>query len=177
MARCARIVTPSREQAGCTDEGRRRQSECVHGLRCRQIAGARISNCLLADLLRQLIYTPLTGYAEVNDAERLSQDPTFRLIGSRKIWGAWGSVDLPLAIVRDRGADKRLESGADDNRWQNSVCHWTFRKIGSPTIASEPGLVAGQAVRRLFPLKSFWPASVLVTEICTDLCRDPSTGV
>jgi len=27
-----------------------------------------------------------TGYEEVNDAERLSHDPTFRLIGSAKIW-------------------------------------------------------------------------------------------
>ena len=28
----------------------------------------------------------MAGYEDVNDAERLSQDPTFRLIGSRKIW-------------------------------------------------------------------------------------------
>jgi hypothetical protein len=28
----------------------------------------------------------LAGYEDVNDAERLSQDPTFRLIGSEKIW-------------------------------------------------------------------------------------------
>jgi len=40
----------------------------------------------LADLLRQSIYSRLAGYADVNDAQRLSQDPTFRLIGSRKIW-------------------------------------------------------------------------------------------
>src|SRR5712692_4338226 len=39
-----------------------------------------------ADLLRQSIYSRLAGYEDVNDAERLSQDPTFRLIGSRKIW-------------------------------------------------------------------------------------------
>jgi len=40
----------------------------------------------LSDLLRQSIYSRLAGYEDVNDAERLSQDPTFRLIGSRKIW-------------------------------------------------------------------------------------------
>ena len=40
----------------------------------------------LADLLRQSIYSRLAGYEDVNDAERLSQDPTFRLIGSSKIW-------------------------------------------------------------------------------------------
>jgi len=40
----------------------------------------------LADLLRQSVYSRLSGYEDVNDAERLSQDPTFRLIGSEKIW-------------------------------------------------------------------------------------------
>ena len=40
----------------------------------------------LADLLRQSIYGRMAGYEDVNDAERLAQDPTFRLIGSEKIW-------------------------------------------------------------------------------------------
>ena len=40
----------------------------------------------LADLLRQSIYSRLAGYEDLNDAERLSQDPAFRLIGSQKIW-------------------------------------------------------------------------------------------
>ena len=40
----------------------------------------------LPDLLRQSIYSRLAGYEDLNDAERLSQDPTFRLIGSEKIW-------------------------------------------------------------------------------------------
>ncbi len=40
----------------------------------------------LADLLRQSVYSRLAGYEDVNDAERLAQDPTFRLIGSEKIW-------------------------------------------------------------------------------------------
>lgn len=44
----------------------------------------------LPDLLRQSIYSRLAGYENLNDAERLSQDPTFRLIGSEKF--------------RDRGA-------------------------------------------------------------------------
>jgi hypothetical protein len=39
----------------------------------------------LADLLRQSVYSRLAGYEDVNDAERLSQDPTLRLIGSEKI--------------------------------------------------------------------------------------------
>jgi len=40
----------------------------------------------LADLLRQAVYSRLAGYEDMNDAERLSHDPTFRLIGSEKIW-------------------------------------------------------------------------------------------
>src|SRR5665811_2269738 len=40
----------------------------------------------LPDLLRQSVYSRLAGYEDLNDAQRLSQDPTFRLIGSEKIW-------------------------------------------------------------------------------------------
>ncbi len=39
-----------------------------------------------ADLLRQSVYSRLAGYEDLNDAERLSQDPAFRLIGSEKVW-------------------------------------------------------------------------------------------
>jgi hypothetical protein len=40
----------------------------------------------LADLFRQSVYSRIAGYEDVNDAERLSQDPAFRLIGSEKVW-------------------------------------------------------------------------------------------
>ena len=39
-----------------------------------------------ADLLRQSVYSRLAGYEDLNDAERVSADPTFRLIGSKKLW-------------------------------------------------------------------------------------------
>jgi hypothetical protein len=39
-----------------------------------------------ADLLRQSVYSRLAGYEDLDDAERLSQDPAFRLIGSEKVW-------------------------------------------------------------------------------------------
>jgi hypothetical protein len=39
----------------------------------------------LTDLVRQSIYSRLAGYEDVNDAQRLSQDPAFRLVGSRKV--------------------------------------------------------------------------------------------
>jgi Transposase DDE domain group 1 len=34
----------------------------------------------LPDLLRQSIYSRLAGYEDLNDAQRLAQDPTFRLM-------------------------------------------------------------------------------------------------
>ena len=39
----------------------------------------------IPDMLRQSSYSRLAGYEDLNDAERLSQDPNFRLIGSQKI--------------------------------------------------------------------------------------------
>src|SRR3974377_2370185 len=39
-----------------------------------------------AYLLRQSVYSRLAGYEDLNDAERLTQDPTFRLISSEKNW-------------------------------------------------------------------------------------------
>jgi len=37
-------------------------------------------------LLRQSVYSRLAGYEDLNDAERLSQNPTFRLINSERVW-------------------------------------------------------------------------------------------
>jgi hypothetical protein len=40
----------------------------------------------LADLFRQSAYCRLAGYEDLNDATRLASDPTFRLMGSKKVW-------------------------------------------------------------------------------------------
>jgi hypothetical protein len=40
----------------------------------------------LADLLRQSVHSRLAGYEDLNNAVRLSTDPTFRLIGSPRRW-------------------------------------------------------------------------------------------
>ena len=40
----------------------------------------------LPDLLQQSVYSRLAGYEDLNDAQRLSTDPTFRLIGSPTRW-------------------------------------------------------------------------------------------
>ena len=54
----------------------------------RHLTDARAENARFsfADLLRQSVYSRLAGYEDVNDAEQLSHDPTFQLIGSEKIW-------------------------------------------------------------------------------------------
>lgn len=38
----------------------------------------------VADLCRQSIYSRLAGYEDTNDAERLAEDPTFRMLASRE---------------------------------------------------------------------------------------------
>ena len=53
-----------------------------HLIDCR----AKNTQLPLADLLRQSVYSRMAGYEGVNDAERLTHDPTFRLIGSERIW-------------------------------------------------------------------------------------------
>jgi len=50
----------------------------------------------LADLLRQSVYSRLAGYEDLNDAARLSTDPTFRLIGSPKIWDRGAALTSTL---------------------------------------------------------------------------------
>ncbi len=50
----------------------------------------------LADLLRQSVYSRLAGYEDLNDAVRISADPTFRLIGSKKNWDRGGALTSRL---------------------------------------------------------------------------------
>ena len=50
----------------------------------------------LADLVRQSIYSRLAGYEDLNDAVRVSADPTFRLMGSKKNWDRGGALTSRL---------------------------------------------------------------------------------
>jgi hypothetical protein len=50
----------------------------------------------LADLLRQSVYSRLAGYEDLNNAARVSADPTFRLIGSNKNWDRGGALTSRL---------------------------------------------------------------------------------
>ena len=87
----------------------------------------------LADLLRQSIYSRLAGYEDVNDAERLSQDPTFRLIGSEKIWERGAALTSPVTVVRDRTADARREPcwfGSDQPGFDRQGGSYGCRRAG-----------------------------------------------
>jgi len=50
----------------------------------------------VTDLLRQSVYSRLAGYEDLNDAERLAADPTFRLISSQRIWGRGAALTSTL---------------------------------------------------------------------------------
>ena len=50
----------------------------------------------LADLLRQSVYSRLAGYEDLNDAVRVSADPTFCLIGSPARWDRGGALTSTL---------------------------------------------------------------------------------
>ena len=49
-----------------------------------------------ADLLRQSVYSRLAGYEDLTDAVRVSADPTFLLIGSKKNWDRGGALTSRL---------------------------------------------------------------------------------
>ena len=66
----------------------------------------------LADLLRQSVYSRIAGYEDVNDAA-LSQDPTFRLIGSEKVWDRGAALtSLPIQLQPGRPRDAAAPSGS-----------------------------------------------------------------
>src|SRR5262249_12225273 len=68
----------------------------------------RHSQFPLPALFRQSIYSRLAGYEDTNDAERLAEDPTFRMLAARAARDERGAhLDAPL--VRDRGPRGRAE--------------------------------------------------------------------
>jgi len=81
----------------------------------------------LPDLLRQSIYSRLAGYEDVNDAERLSQDPTFRLIDPKKIWERGAALPSRLHWFETEvlSQDENLEGLSRINReLSTEVCEF-----------------------------------------------------
>src|ERR1035438_981075 len=100
----------------------------------------------LPDLLRQSIYSRLAGYEDLNDAERLSQDPTFRLIGSEKIWdrGAalpsrlhWFETEVLTQAVNLRGLalmNRELIAKAERQEWTWRAGGEAKKKLRCPRV-------------------------------------------
>ena len=86
----------------------------------------------VTDLLGQSVYSRLAGYEDLNDAERLAADPTFRSDQLAEDLGPGRGADLDLALVRDRAADKGRESA------------WA---VGTPLISLESALVKNSLCR------------------------------
>jgi len=57
----------------------------------------------LADLLRQSVYGRLAGYEDLNDAERLAADPTFRRLVLPKGIDSWSLTSLQQRLVKTGG--------------------------------------------------------------------------
>ena len=55
----------------------------------------------LVGLLRQSVYSRLAGYEDTNDAERLAQDPTMRIIVGRR-----GGPERPAASTNTRAGSR-----------------------------------------------------------------------
>ena len=88
----------------------------------------------LADLLRQSIYSRLAGYEDVNDAERLSQDPTFRLIGSENIWERGAALTSRLQtfeteMLAEEGNFAGLARLNRELIGKAEAIHWQYRAV------------------------------------------------
>ena len=86
------------------------------------------------DLLRQSVYSRLAGYEDVNDAERLSQDPTFRLIGSEKIWHRGAALTSRLQTFETEmlAKEENFAGLARLNReliGKAEAIHWHYRTV------------------------------------------------
>jgi len=102
----------------------------------------------LADLLRQSVYSRIAGYEDVNDAEQLSQDPTFRLIGYEKIW------------ERKAALTSRLQSFETEMPWR-SQRRRPERKRTAEEQKPAAGciLITNWDLRSKFPLRRVLPVS------------------
>jgi Transposase DDE domain group 1 len=91
----------------------------------------------MADLLRQAVYSRLAGYEDVNDAERLAQDPTFRLMGSERIWERGAALTSRVQSFETELLTQKGTSPA----WPRSTGTWLG---GSDRFAAARGARHGQ---------------------------------
>jgi hypothetical protein len=88
---------------------------------------------LLADLLRQPVYSCIAGCEDVNGAERLSQHPAFRLIGSEETWDRGAALTSRLQTFETEMLDE------EENF--RSLAHSNRELIGKVEALDHPQLV------------------------------------
>ena len=81
-------------------------NECLQETR-----GGRNVQHRLVGLLRQSVYSRLAGYEDTNDAERLADDPTMRVVVGGPRHRQTGGERERHEPVRDRGAYPRRQRG------------------------------------------------------------------
>jgi hypothetical protein len=96
----------------------------------------------LADLLRQSVYSRLAGYEDVNDAERLSQDPTLRLIGSEKIWERGAALTSRICSGFISTAGKNLILSKALSIAGLAVSRWSVSQLAQPISPSANAFVS-----------------------------------
>jgi hypothetical protein len=79
----------------------------------------------VADTLRQSVFSGLAGCEDVNDAERLAQDPTFRLIGSEKIWERGARLTSRL-----RSFETKVLNREENLAFQSNEVRFRLRRQG-----------------------------------------------
>jgi len=94
----------------------------------------------VADLFRQSIYSRLAGYEDTNDAERLAEDPTFRMLASRERRETsvaltstlhWFETDV-LAEERNYGRTRSPRHRIDRARGVTSCGRCLARRTSAP---------------------------------------------
>lgn len=93
----------------------------------------------LADLLRQSVDSRLAGDEDLNDAVRLSADPTFRVIGSPKRWGRGAALTSTLHCAPAAFRGRSLEGGAERER-ASLLLEWhLFAELGHQDLGKNFG--------------------------------------
>jgi len=111
----------------------------------------------LPDLFRQSIYSCLAGYEDTNDAERLAEDPTFRMLASRERRETsvaltstlhWFETDV-LAEERNGQGLARLNTALI----QHAATRSPTRRVTLDIDSSESPARVARAVRVQWPLR------------------------
>ena len=85
----------------------------------------------------------MAGYEDLNDAERLSQDPTFRLIGSEKIWERGAALPSRLKKLADMTSHSpEAHSSLQLSLWAGLLFTLAATQVGCSRAASQQAVAS-----------------------------------